>query len=400
MRKITSIMQLQVALLTFLFTNSINAQVGIGTLTPAANLSLEVASTGNNDAIYGHSNNVGGYLGREINITVPDLFGGPAQTILGSGVYANNPTAGYTSMFSQSTGAATVAASINYSDVWISSYNFVNNASSAINPPSLYAQLNTNSTTLGGYKTAFSTFSSRAGTTGNPGYTLGGVFTSVAQNEDAYGISAAVFSDRTGNNSNTDLAGGEFLVFNYAGTLSRSQAWVANYLDLGPPNHSTDLKIIGTGVVSTIVEDEANTPRVMFAPEAPEVLFQDYGVGQLQNGVAHIAIDPILTKNIIVDSEHPLKVFIQLEGDCNGVFVTNKSSTGFTVKELQNGQSNTPFSYQIVANRIDRNDNSLMSASSFQDLRFPKLNQGEKIKIGKKIKKEERELANQISKKQ
>jgi len=35
-------------------------------------------------------------------------------------------------------------------------------------------------------------------------------------------------------------------------------------------------------------------------------------------------------------------MFIQLEGDCNRVYVSNKSSEGFDVIELQNGQSNTP----------------------------------------------------------
>ena len=59
----------------------------------------------------------------------------------------------------------------------------------------------------------------------------------------------------------------------------------------------------------------------MFAPEAPEVLFEDYGTGQLTNGSVKIDIDPIFEKNINIDEKHPLKVFIQLEGDCNGVFV-------------------------------------------------------------------------------
>lgn len=399
MKKITQKLQLPVLFISLLITYSLQAQVGIGTNTPAADLTLEVVSTGTNNAIFGRTPNVGGYLGRETNITIPDLFGGPAQTILGSGVYANNPSAGYTSMFSQSTGAATIAASINYSDVWIANYNFVNNASNTFNPPSLYAQLNTNSTTLGGYKTAFTAYSTRTNTSGNPGYTVGGVFTADAQNEDAIGISSTVFSDRTGNNSNTDLIGGEFQVFNYLGTLLRSIAWVANYVDLGAPNHSTDMKILGSGVVSTIVEDDNNKPRVMFAPESPEVLFQDYGIGQLQNGISNISLDPILTKNIIVNDSHPMKVFIQLEGDCKGVFVTNKSANGFTVKELQGGNSNVAFSWQIVANRIDRKDSDLMSKSGFQDLRFPELNKGEKKKLGKKIKKENLQFNNKLPKK-
>lgn len=134
---------------------------------------------------------------------------------------------------------------------------------------------------------------------------------------------------------------------------------------------TTDYKIIGTGTVSTLVNDENNVPRILFAPEAPEILFEDYGTGKLVNGQAEIAIDPILKDAIYVDSNHPLKVFIQLEGDCNGVYVTNKSENGFTVKELQNGQSNVPFSWHIVANRADTKDANGRMTSKHVGLRFP-----------------------------
>jgi hypothetical protein len=76
-----------------------------------------------------------------------------------------------------------------------------------------------------------------------------------------------------------------------------------------------------------------------------------------------------------------------LEGDCNGVYVTEKSKQGFTVKELQNGNSNVSFSYQIVANRINRENSSLASDSEFQSLRFPILN-NDKDKLKKKVLKE------------
>ena len=136
-------------------------------------------------------------------------------------------------------------------------------------------------------------------------------------------------------------------------------------------NGGTNYKILGNGVVSTIVPDTDNKPRIMFAPEAPEVLFQDYGIGKLQNGSATIKLDKILAKNILVDANHPLKVFIQLEGDCNGVFVTEKSAEGFTVKELQNGHSNVSFSWQIVATRADSKDANGNVTSKFENLRFP-----------------------------
>ena len=133
----------------------------------------------------------------------------------------------------------------------------------------------------------------------------------------------------------------------------------------------TDYKIIGTGSVSTMVRAQDNSMRVMYAPEAPEIVFQDFGVGQLSGGRARIDLDPILANAIYVDDQHPIKVYVTLEGDCNGVFVTDKSASGFTVKELAGGTSNAKFSWQIVANRADTKDRSGRVVSKHVGMRFP-----------------------------
>jgi hypothetical protein len=145
----------------------------------------------------------------------------------------------------------------------------------------------------------------------------------------------------------------------------------ADFAYVGAQWGGTNYKILGNGTVSTIIDGEGEDKHIMFAPEAPEMLFQDYGVGKLVNGKAQIKIDPILAKNIVINEKHPLKVFIQLEGDCNGVYVTNKTQEGFVVKELQNGNSNVSFSYQIVATRADRTDSEGNVLSKNADVRLP-----------------------------
>ena len=67
-----------------------------------------------------------------------------------------------------------------------------------------------------------------------------------------------------------------------------------------------------------------------------------------------------------------MKVFIQLEGDCKGVFVTNKTKNGFEVKELQGGKSNVAFSWSLTANRVDTYLDNGSIDSRHQDVRFPK----------------------------
>ncbi|MCB0540600.1 MAG: hypothetical protein KDE33_23995, partial [Bacteroidetes bacterium] len=133
----------------------------------------------------------------------------------------------------------------------------------------------------------------------------------------------------------------------------------------------TDFKIVGPGSNSTLIKDEKGVPRILFSPEAPEILFQDFGIGQLVNGMARIEIDPLLKRALYVDEAHPLKVYVTLEGDCNGVFVTDKSIDGFTVKELQGGTSNAKFSWQIVANRADTMDENGNVVSKHVGLRLP-----------------------------
>ena len=109
----------------------------------------------------------------------------------------------------------------------------------------------------------------------------------------------------------------------------------------------------------------------MFAPEMPEIHFMDVGQGQLQGGRAYIQLDPIFAKNIVVNEQHPLRVLIQLEDECNGVRVTNKSQHGFEVIELNGGTSNARFTYFVIANWADEKDEYGNVISKHEGVRFP-----------------------------
>jgi len=135
----------------------------------------------------------------------------------------------------------------------------------------------------------------------------------------------------------------------------------------------TNYKIVGGGTNATVVPNLDNKKVIMHSPESPEILFQDFGKGKLVNGYAKIVLDPIFAKNIFVDDSHPLKVFVQLEGDCNGVYVANKTENGFEVKELQNGNSNVEFTWFASGNRVDEKDENGNVISKNQDIRFPLL---------------------------
>lgn len=144
-----------------------------------------------------------------------------------------------------------------------------------------------------------------------------------------------------------------------------------DYVFVGARNNNTSYKVLGGGSLSTMVEDRQGNNRILHATETPEILFEDFGIGKLVNGEAYVQIDELMSDHIFVDENHPMKVFVQLEGDCNGVYVTEKTKNGFKVKELQNGKSNVSFSWNMVANRADVIAKDGTIESKHVDVRFP-----------------------------
>jgi hypothetical protein len=95
--------------------------------------------------------------------------------------------------------------------------------------------------------------------------------------------------------------------------------------------------------------------QLLYCQESPEVWFEDIGGGQLVNGKCSIKFDSIFRQVTFIDEKHPYHVFVQLEGECEDVFIT-KEADGFIIKEKNNGQSNTAFSYRVVAKRVHFQD--------------------------------------------
>lgn len=219
-----------------------------------------------------------------------------------------------------------------------------------------------------------------------------GVFTLHPSGSGIAAIGRVVGVYGVANNTTGDRAGGIFQM------NSSPSGGLSDDVRVAARVGSTNYKIVGWGAVSTIVQDTNEEDVIMFAPEAPEVLFQDYGIGELENGKAFINLDPIITKNINVSEDKPLKVFIQLEGDCNGVYVTNKTKDGFEVIELNGGQSNVPFSWSIVATRANQ---IIGNEESDFSVRFPKTPDYEPATQGVSDKKslQKREINNDIKKK-
>ena len=96
--------------------------------------------------------------------------------------------------------------------------------------------------------------------------------------------------------------------------------------------------------------EDGNGHLTLYCMESPECWFEDFGSARLSGGSATVAIDPEFAQTVHTAEYH---VFLQAEGPCRGLFVRDKTATGFVVQELGSGASSTPFAYRIVARRKD-----------------------------------------------
>src|SRR5208337_2260369 len=132
-----------------------------------------------------------------------------------------------------------------------------------------------------------------------------------------------------------------------------------------------------SGVISGGVPVEGGTRMVaMSAIESPVNWFEDFGSARLVNGVAVVDLDAtfIQTANTTMD----YKVFPVPNGDCKGLYVTNKTATSFEVRELGGGTSSVAFDYRITA--VRKNYESVRFADHTQEMQRLSRSRGHSVR--------------------
>jgi hypothetical protein len=108
---------------------------------------------------------------------------------------------------------------------------------------------------------------------------------------------------------------------------------------------------VGGAPKSSVVPHPDGSQRVMHTVEAPESWFEDIGRAQLRQGVARVDIDPdFAAVSGLGDDYH---VFLTAEGPSNGLYVGDRTSTGFEVREQGAATSEITFSYRIMTKRTN-----------------------------------------------
>jgi hypothetical protein len=190
------------------------------------------------------------------------------------------------------------------------------------------------------------------------GVTYGGRFeTSSTSGRAVYGYASAASGTNygvRGQNSSTSGRG----VSGYASASSG-----INYGVHGATNSASGFGVYysgglgGSGSKSCIVKTSQG-PTLLYCQESPENWFEDFGEGQLIDGRCHVDLDPLFLETVTIDATNPMKVFVELGGECEGVYV-EKDLTGFDVIELHDGRSGAAFDYRVVAKRKGFEDKRL-----------------------------------------
>ena len=88
-----------------------------------------------------------------------------------------------------------------------------------------------------------------------------------------------------------------------------------------------------------------------YSAQETQATVEDVGESQITSGEGYVRLDPHFAA--LLDSRMSYLVFLTPQGDCRGLYATEKSLGGFYVRELQGGRSTITFDYRIVAKPTD-----------------------------------------------
>ncbi len=108
--------------------------------------------------------------------------------------------------------------------------------------------------------------------------------------------------------------------------------------------------LISGGAMRNAITHTDGSSRTIYAEEAPDAWLTDYGQAKLVGGKADVKLDPDFAAIVKTDT---YLVLLTPEGDSSGLYVTNKTPQGFSVRESKGGASSLVFTYRIAVKRSD-----------------------------------------------
>jgi hypothetical protein len=116
------------------------------------------------------------------------------------------------------------------------------------------------------------------------------------------------------------------------------------------------------------VQTSRGAERASYASTATTATFEDFGQGQLVDGRAYVRIAADFASS--TDGKAKYLVFLTPGGPNRGLYVTDKTGAGFTVRENPGGRATIPFDYRIVAKPLGPDAGRLPTLASVRSAQF------------------------------
>lgn len=135
----------------------------------------------------------------------------------------------------------------------------------------------------------------------------------------------------------------------------------------------------GSGTVVNVARGASGTQYETYSAHVTRPTQEDVGRSQLVNGNGSVRFDADFAN--VIDRGSDYAVFLTPEGDNRGLYVAQRTPTGFVVRESQSGRSTLAFSYRIVATPFASTERRLPRATGLRDLstRTPSVNAATKF---------------------
>jgi hypothetical protein len=159
----------------------------------------------------------------------------------------------------------------------------------------------------------------------------------------------------TGSGQAHGLIGYSANQFGISGIKQNGNNWAGAFFNAQATSPSAGRKglfvqgdfLVLNGTKNAGVKTQKHGYRKMYAVEATENVFEDFGTAALKNGKARVDLDDVFAET--VNTAQKYQVYLTPSGDTKGLYVSGRDARGFTVQEAQGGSGSFEFDYRVVA---------------------------------------------------
>jgi hypothetical protein len=206
-------------------------------------------------------------------------------------------------------------------------------------------------------------FGSGASTT-NEGNTLVGVATAGVWG-DSPGAGLLGSSDAGNALSGFNNSDNSATILGFNDTASTSGALLLVQSNSGDCSIDSSGTLTCSGSIGAAMPLKDGRRVAEYAMQSPENWSEDFGSARLVNGVAIVKLEPTFAQTVNTGIEY--HVFLTPSGDCKGLYVQQKSTASFEVRELGGGTSSISFDYRIVAKRLGQESKRLVDVQPMME---------------------------------